>query len=442
MSSHAKGCRGPRATTAFQCQDGRYIVAMVIISLLPQYAGAQWSGFGALSYGYQSNPLYNYLHHGDQIATAFLDLGYTHRDFNARYIGGLTLFNQLTERNYLEHGVTLDLTLKRGRLLERQGDQGGDAAEDGEMDVESGPPDSVGVYGSLGARLTARHDKEPFKEYNNRSVFLTGSYFRGYTAPWHLRVAGEAGYRSYPSLQELSNLTGLVTTELGFGKASGFSGGGWFFGALRYYTSATYDTSEFVSESGNSNGKGHGSGKGGSGVNGQGATSKKVLSNADERHVFQIAIGLFLSENWTGGSARFSGWYRTNLSGAARILARDSETATINEDLYNDFFAYEGPEVSFSFRQSLPYGFQAAAALRFAWKAFGGPAFDLEGNQSAGSRRDDHYNADITVSRYFVVSSSIGIDLSLSGFVVRNASNDQYNDFHGGGLSFGFGVGF
>jgi hypothetical protein len=240
----------------------------------------------------------------------------------------------------------------------------------------------------------------------------------------------------------LSNLTGLVTTELGSGKASGFSGGGWFSGALRYYTSATYDTSEFVSESGNSNGKGQGSGKGGSGVNGQGVSSKKVLSNADERHVFQIAIGLFLSQNWTGGSARLSGWYRTNLSGAARILARDSATATINEDLYNDFLAYEGPEVSFSFRQSLPYGFQTAAAIRYAWKTFGGPAFDLEGNQTAGSRRDDHFSADITVSRYFVVSSSIGIDLSLSGFVVRNASNDQYNDFHGGGLSFGIGVGF
>jgi hypothetical protein len=298
------------------------------------------------------------------------------------------------------------------------------------------------VYANLGARFTARHDKEPYKDYNNRSAFLTGSFYRGYATPWHLRIGGEAGYRSYPSLTELSNLTGLLTTELGFGKASGFSGGGWLFGGLRYYTSASYDTSEFVSQSGNSNGKGQGSGKGGSGVSGQGTSSKKVLSNADERHVFQIAIGLFLSQNWTGGSARLSGWYRANLSGAARILTRDSESATINEDLYNDFFAYEGPEASLSFTQSLPYGFRTAAAIRFAGKTFSGPAFDLAGNQTAGSRRDDHFSADITISRYFVVSSSIGIEPSLSGYAVRNASNDQYNDFHGGGLSFGIGIGF
>jgi hypothetical protein len=442
MSSFAKGCRGPSATTAGLCQVGRYIVAVAIFSLFPQHAEAQWSGFGALSYGYQSNPLYNYQHHGDQIATGFLDLVYSRRNFAARYIGGLTLFNQLTERNYLEHGVTLDLTLKRGRLLEPQEDKGDDGSEVDEREIDSGPPDSVGVYGFLGARLTARHDKKAFEEYNNRSAFLTGSYYRGYTAPWHIRIGGEAGYRSYPSLEELSNITGILTTELGFGKASGFAGGGWLFGGLRYYATATYDTSVFVSQPGNSNGKGQGSGKGGSGVGAQGASSKKVLSNADERHVFQIAIGLFLSQNWTGGSARLSGWYRANLSGAARILARDAETATINEDLYNDFFAYEGPEASFSFSQSLPYGFRTAAAFRFAGKTFGGPAFDLEGNQTADSRHDDHFSADLSISRYVALPSSVGIDLSLSGYEVRNASNDQYNDFHGGGLSFGIGIGF
>jgi hypothetical protein len=33
------------------------------------------------------------------------------------------------------------------------------------------------------------------------------------------------------------------------------------------------------------------------------------------------------------------------------------------------------------------------------------------------------------------------MDLALSGYLVRNASNDQYNDFHAWGLSLSVGFG-
>jgi len=436
-----RSCRGRRAADRLPGNRSTPTLALVAFSLLTvttRTAVAQWSGFASFTGGYQSNPLYNYQNHGDQVYSTFLDLGYARRSFSVRYLGGLTSFNQLSERNYLEHGFTMNLTLRQGHR--QQSVAHGDSSE--EQGSEPTLTDSLGTYSTLGTRVTARHDRKTFQEYDNWSAALTGTSFHGFASPSHVRIGGEAGYRAYPSLGELSNMTGLVNGEWGFGRNAGTSGGGRVFGGARYYTSATYDTTLFVTHPGNQNGRKNGSGKGGAGVGGSSTVTKQVLSNADDRHVVQIAAGLFLRQAWSGGSAKLSGDYRTNISGAARILARTSENPTINEDIYNDFFSYEGPEFVFSILQTLPFNVRMTMGLSFVSKRFASPAFDLEGNETAATRKDQHAGAEASLARYLPLTDAVGFELAISGYLVRNASNDRYNDFHAWGLSASIGAGF
>jgi hypothetical protein len=446
--------------------DSRTAGALLLILTLSSKSQAQFSAFVSGTYGYQSNPLYNCQQAGDQVRSTYLELAYQAGPVRGTYVGGLTLFNALNERNYLEHRLSLAIPLRSRPGSEAGGDvapenargnealqkargeeppespDGDEAPENADGDEGNpAPEDSLGAFGELSARLSARHDRPLFKEYDNAAATVLTSLRWGFDA-WHIRLLGEGVYRVYPSTQELSNATGVLTAELGLGDEGGISGGLRSIGGVKHYTVAAVDSSRFEPVRTYVTVTKPGSGKGGARITVKETSGKQILANADVRTTGHIAGSGYCKLAWGTGSMTAELLYRHNLSASARILARTSETATINEDLYNDFFSYQGPEGDLSLRQTLPGSIQIILTLQHQRNQYGAPAFDLEGNEVAGARIDRRTEINFYLSRYFPLSSTIGLDIAASGGAMRSESNDAYNDFSGWSLGLSLGIGF
>jgi hypothetical protein len=114
----------------------------------------------------------------------------------------------------------------------------------------------------------------------------------------------------------------------------------------------------------------------------------------------------------------------------------------LNEDIYTDFFSYDGPEGRLTWKQSFPLGVQSTMTCGVARKQFKASALDLDGNDLGVSRTDTHGYAEIWLSRYIPLTEGLALDVALSGAVVRNRSNDAYNDFGLYQVGLSVGVGF
>jgi hypothetical protein len=422
----------------------RIASAILLISLPSSLGLAQLSGFVSGTYGYQSNPLYNFEQTSDQVRSTYLEVEYSAEQFRALYAGGLTLFHDLTERNFLDHRLLLSLSFSPNP---QSTSAGTDSIEDEHPEgihEDSVPvtPDSLGRFGAITARFASRHDKSVFREYDNAAATLSGSLRWGIESGWHIRLVPEAEYRVYPYTEELSNASGLLTTEVGFGESQGLSGGLRALTGVKHFTVAAFDSAQFESVPTYVTVTKPGSGKGGAKITVKESSGKKILSNADIRTTSQFAGSGFVTYAWRAGSLVAEMLYRKNLSGAARILARTPESATINEDIYNDFFSYNGPEASLTFRQTLPGSAQGLVSLSYLRKKYGAPAFDGQGAEIAGARVDRRRGIEFYLSRYVVLSPRFGLDVALSGSIVRNESNDTYNDYSARSIGFSLGFGF
>lgn len=421
----------------------RTAAAILFVFFLSANSPAQFSTFASATYGYQSNPLYNYEQAGDQVRSTYLEIACSTEKFRGRYAGGLTLFNGLTDRNYLDHSVLFTLAFRPAPSpTEETSDSTG--SEDATGDVEDSipsSPDSLGTFGEIGAKLTGRHDKAAFREFDNASAGLAGSVRLAFEG-WHLRLQADGGYRVYPFIRELSNASALLTAEAGFGRQEGLSCGIRPLVGIKHFTTAAFDSAKFESVRTYVTVTKPGSGKGGARITVKQSSGKEILSNADIRTVGHFAGSAFARLGWSSGSVRTEFLYRLNLSASARILARTAETAAINEDIYDDFFSYAGPEADLTLRQSLPFSVQANVSAKYQQRRFGAPAFDLAGAEVAGTRVDRRAGIELYISRYFNLSPELGLDVALSGGVVRSESNDAYNDFSGWSLGFSLGVGF
>jgi hypothetical protein len=388
-----------------------------------------------VSYGYQSNPLFNSEQIGDQVRSTYLEIGHLTDGLSTRYVGGLTLFNRLRDRDYLEHGLHGVYNFSHGGLEAILEGEGGEADEG----LDS-PPDSSAMYGTLFARIGARHDRAAFRDYDNAAAWL-GSSLRWGFENWFIRVGVEGGYRVYPYTRELSNVSGLLSAEGTFTVAGGVSLGLRCFGGMKHFTVAAFDTGRFEPARTYVTVVKQGAGKGGAKITVKESSGKAVLANGDLRTATQIGGSAFVRADWGTGSAGGEVLYRENPAGSARVLVRTPETATINEDIYADFFSYEGPGVRLILRQRLPGAIAAMVTLEHQRKLFGAPAFDIAGNEISGTRVDRRTGCEFYVSRWTSLSSAVGLDVALSGSLLKNESNDIYNDFTGWSINLSLGVG-
>jgi hypothetical protein len=417
----------------------RLALFFALVAFCTSSTVAQLSGYSSVGYGYHQNPLYNYAKLSDQMKVAYLELAYQkdgeNSTLNAKYSGGLTLFNRHQDRNYYEHGLVGLYTLH----LTGAGKEAAAQEEESTEEETEKPPsysDSTGSYLTAGIRISGRHDKALRQDFDNRGAELRLAYRFATGERTFGRVLNTVTYRSYPSVAELSNWNDILSAEL-----ASWTDGGMIYGVsasagVKYYTTSVFDTTRFETTTSAQPGKGKGGGN-------QGTTAEAILLQPRINGAVQITAGLFLRKDWsTQSSLSAVAMYRLTPRYAERYLAPLTPEAGLTEDLHADFFGYKGPEMQVRLTQPLFAGIQSILGCELQYKTFGFPALDLEGNEIEPIRKDIRSSLELYLSRYFELAGEMGLDVSLGMEVARNQSNDRYNDFSTYSVAFGIGIGF
>lgn len=402
-------------------------------------AMAQFSGYSSVTFGYHKNPLYNYANISDQLKMAYLELAFQPENkmapFDLRYVGGLTTFNRLTDRDYYEHGLTGFISLQLAGAVE-------DSSEDEEEADEAPerPPsyaDSTSQLLSVGARISARYDRSAHRDFDNRGAELHLAYRATTGDRTFVRFRNDFMYHAYPYVIDLSNWNNVLSAEFSLWTDGGVLCGMTASTGVKYYTTSSFDTTRFESTTGGTPGKGKGGG------NQVGTTTEETLIQPQINGTIQLSAGLFLRKDWSSqASLSAIALYRLTPRYAERYLAPLTPEASLTEDLYTDFFSHKGPEVRVRITQPVGGKIQAIIGVEFLRKTYGIPALDLDGIEIDPTRTDLRSTLEIYLSRYFEITDGLGADLAVGIEFARNQSNDRYNDFSTSSISLGVGIGF
>jgi hypothetical protein len=419
-------------------KPAKHIAVVILAMMFVPHAHAQVSGYFSSSYGYNGNPLSNYEEISDQLAQSYLELTYIsdapRSNFKAGYVGGLMLFNRFAERNYYEHTLTATFTARFAmrKPVDRQSTE-----EEEESDRDT---PFVGNLLEFGAKAGARHDRSVYKEFDNAGLEATASYTMATGETSSLRLSNQFAYRRYAFLDDLSNLTDLV--EVRYGRMPGTATGVGLFASagVKHFTSSTYDTTLYqLITPGSSSGNGKGKGNGGSAP---GQVKKWSLVNATDQNSYQLTAGVTAGGRMGGCLVDGQFLYRYNPSNGSRYLAQYVNSTILTEDIYNDFFSYEGPEAQVSIQRHVPFGLKVNLLLHASLRKYSAPAFDLDAVESAPNRKDIRSLAEVTIAKTLPLSEVIDLELTLLTGFTRNQSNDAYNDYSAAAVSLGLGIGF
>lgn len=442
------------------------LIAAAMIVLFSSKAFPQFSFYGNTSFGYYNNPLYNYQRKPDQLRQSYLEMNYL-KDFEASrlsfsYVSGLMLFNQLSDRNFYEHNIfakyNLRLTQKKpsagiekgSALKDEEASEGDDSTsteseeieptEEGES-AESVMEDSSASYLNFTLQAGARHDKDAFREFDNFGTGFTASYKTVPGDLFSLRITNSAGLRSYAYISELSNFTDQLSVQIYNRYNGSYQYGLSLSGGIKYYTQSMYDTTKFENKR-SFNQKSQGKGKLGSKITVP--SSKQILLEPQENGTSQFTAGVFFNKRWESQTAlRTLFLYRYNPKTLTRYLAQYANTSMLSEDLYNDFFSYEGFESKIAVDQPLPWNMQMSMEYNFQQKNFEAPALNLDGVQINNEKRRDMTNSvEVYVSKNFALFHGFSLDVMLGTGILRNQSNDDYNDFSSYHFTGTIGIGF
>ncbi len=423
---------------------GTILVTFLALAFSP--STAQFSGFMSASSGYHQNPLYNYERASDQLKQTYLELNYVD-EFEAStlkfsYVNGMMIFNRFTDRNYFEHNLLARYAISfhpTPTATARLSDDEDVEEPDEDVSGEQSREDSTGSFLDMSLKLGARHDKTVFKEFDNVGSSLSASYRFSLGEMFYLRISNILDYRRYVYLDELSNITDACAIQLGVASSESFTYGVRAGVGLKHFTSSLYDTARFESQRTYVL-KPTGKGKPGAKV--KVPSDKQILVNSESDNITQLTAGTFIQTTWSDGLAAVEFLFRRNPGLPSRYLAQYANTSILSEDIYNDHFSYEGPEVQLRVRQTLPFGLQSILTLEHQRKEFGAHAVSLAGDQIADHRLDSRSSVELYLSQYVELSESLGLDVALGSEFLRNQSNDDYNDYSLYNISLSIGIGF
>ncbi len=418
---------------------------LILMTALMSLSFAQFEGYGSITAGYNKNPLNNYQTVGDQTKQTYFELKYNKEfpksQLNFSYVSGLMLFNQFTDRNFYEHSLSANYQLNFDKQLSNSQISNSSTDEEDSTETDSlqeeNNSDEVRNTMLFGVTLNSRLDKDAHKDFDNYGLSFNSIYKHVTNPDFNFTISNSLSLRNYSNIEDLSNLTDLLSIEAGKTTGSGMNYGINLSGGFKYYTQTYYDTTKYEQVR-NSNSKSQGKGKPGSKV----ASNKKILITPQSNGTYQIAFGIYAKKEWTNNSFQANALYRYNIRSQNRYLTQYVNTSFLSEDIYNDFFSYEGPEAAVKFAQSLPIGMKLTVNGLLQYKKYTAPALDLAGNQIDGNRYDIHSYVEINLSRYFDLGNDFGFDITLTSGFLRNQSNDDYNDFSSYFATIGIGVGF
>lgn len=404
---------------------------LILFVLLAANNFAQLSLYSSASYGYFQNPLYNYQKLDDQLKQTYTELNYTKlfqsSKLNLSYVSGLVLFNRFEDRNYYEHNLTSTY------LIDFKADN---IAEDYSEDSST---DSISPALIFALKVGGRHDKDIFKDFNNFGTSLLALYKFMISDNYYLELTNTFGYRDYNNITVLSNITDILNLQIGNKLNNTFNYGLNLSGGFKYYTESIYDTSRFeVARSFSTKY----TGKGKTGAKITVPSDKGILISPLSNGTSQFVADIFIKTNWENTSLQTNLLYRYNPNTLVRYLAQYANTTFLTEDIYNDYFSYEGFELSTRLNQKIFYDIEIRLDLSFQQKLFGAPALDLVGTKTADQRIDLRTFSELYIARYFNLSDNLGMGIALSSGFVRNQSNDTYNNFSSYYISLSIGFGF
>ena len=408
------------------------ILNIVVIFLLFSINNfPQLSIYNSASFGYFQNPLYNYQNLSDQLKQTYTELSYlknfTASRLNLNYIGGLVIFNRFTERNYYEHNFRAGYNIFFHKAVT------------GQESEENAIKDSANNHLNLLLRIGGRHDKESFKDFNNLGSGFTASFKFLLNDDFYSDITNAFEYRDYSSITTLSNINDVLKLQFGNKENKIFNYGFGLSGGFKYYLESVYDTSRFETVR-SFNIKS--SGKGKTGANIKVPSEKEILISPYSNGTAQFVADVFAKTYWKTNSVQLRLLYRYNPNTLVRYLAQYANTTFLTEDIYNDFFAYEGFEIHSRLIQKIFFDIEIRLDASFEQKKFGAPALDLIGTQISDQRLDYRTFIESYISRYFNLSDNFGLGVAISSGFVRNQSNDAYNDFSSFYISFSLGLGF
>lgn len=435
--------RGCRASNPLVGWVGPLSVLLSLHCIFLSHVQAQISAWGSQSYGYSTNPLRTFAESGDRVAQSFIQLGYNNEYISSSpslvYTGGLVLFDNFNRRDYYEQSLRGSVYLRFGAATLPH-EIISDTTDSSEDEGESLPyADTLRPYLILAVKGTSRHDRDTVKAYDNQDVIVSGLYRSYLSHSSRLKISNDAEYRNYSFIHELSNVTNSTIAALEFDAGKSLTFGTLAGLSLKYYSSPTYDTSTFEPKR-TFIPKATGKGKGGGLINNP--HTKQILINPTTQRAVQIFAGFSTRGQWTTGSLTADLVYRINPGPTPRYLAQYASFSTIREDIYGDYMEYHGPECRIIYKQDLLFHLRSSISIETRSSTFSVPGLDLDGNQTASARKDLRSSVDLSLSRYFDLGSGFGIEIGTNGSILRNQSNDEYNDYALYEVSFEVGIGF
>jgi hypothetical protein len=350
----------------------------------------------------------------DRLTEAYVELRYQDDSdsstWGCRYVGGLMLFNNFAPRNYYEHRAGVSYT-------------GG----------------ALTVTGSL----SARHDRQPFQEYDNVNVSMEGSY-RWDPGGHRLAVSNLLGVRSFAYVHELNSLADETSVGLTVGARNTLEFHLTFSLGVKRFTTSSIDTMSYgvVQTTGRgNNGKGKGLGNGARKVSGT-VRQEAVLVTSGSTGSMQIVPGVTLAHGWKGGELEAGFRYRFNPGSDTRLLSHVGNSSILEGDIYNDHFSYGGPEYALAVRHEFPLVLRMSVEGEYQHRSYLAPAFDLAGFQTDPDRKDLHGSVQVSATHSFPIGGDASLELTLSLSLLRNMSNDSYNDYSAAAAGVSVGANF
>lgn len=403
--------------------------SIIITAISSSSLLAQFQGYGSITAGYNKNPLYNYESIGDQTKQLYVELKYLKEYpkslLNFSYVGGLSTFNQLENRNYYEQTLNGSYKFNYENKTAAAFNPGvNDTLEEDTTSTAGDESEEIRNTLLLGVTLNSRFDKEVYNEFDNHGFSFNAVYSYLTNPNFSLVISNLLSIRSYTYINDLSNITNLLTFSIEKTNAQKCSYGVSLGGGFKYYLQTYYDTTKyeqvrsFVTKS-------QGKGKPGSKV----VSDKKILVTPQSNGTYQASVSIFAKKEWTNNSLQANLLYRYNIRSQNRYLTQYVNTSFLSEDIYNDYFSYDGPEGTLKFSQNLFLELKLTLDAQLQYKRYKVAALNLNGEQLGEDRNDFHSYLELTLSRYFNLGSQFGFDLSFNFGVLRNQSNDDYNDF-------------
>ncbi len=450
------------------------LLALVYTLLLQTHVCGQVSAYVSSSYGYAQNPLSNYEKAGDQLQQHSLIVNLVQDDsppmYELGYNGSLVLFNHFSDRNYYEHGAVgryfIRLTKDHGKVpsspdsIEQEENSADESLADSSSAAENAAgvdsssvddtlavssedstedADSTDGYLTFSLAASARHDKEVYADYDNIGTDAAVAYRFIASEHYFLRLTNSLGVRNYQNVNTLSNVTDVVNAEYAPGSPGSIRYGFLFSFGVKFYTNSEYDTTTFETKRTQNLVKKQ-TGKGKGGINQQ--LKKNILIQPKSDRTTQIALGVYGSTRIAATGIESRLLFRRNPSSNSRYLAQHSASSTLTTDLYNDSFSYEGFEGGIRFTHDFPFSVHTTVNVEYERKNFNVPALTIGGTELAGKRRDVRTLFTLTLSKDFVLSQQLTLDVSLDIDALRNRSNDEYSDFSGNSISLAAGLAF